>query len=1437
MSKIREKLRSMAPSSSTKRRCIDGTKILLDIAKESSDAFPPLKSCLGGITALIRHYEECKDVEDKLKDLIPWLIKLKYYVTKGSASGSPEEAERRKELIRSLDDILKQLQELERKGRPTRIVDKAQDLGTVVNLIEQLRRAILVYQLSQQQSIDNQVTKLAISLHDLLKLRETAPGVKERIESTLARLGRFNPGGSNIEDEAESKRREVLLGALEEIKHELHLISERSTAPQYRERDADVQAVCELAERARDAVMEYQLDQQNAMYEQNRKLTDSDEWAVLNSCRRARDAGYQHGDRNGCLKGTRESLLNEIERWAGVLDTPPVFWLNGLAGTGKTAIAQTVAEQVFAEGSLGASFFCSRGVEDRSDLRLIFPTLAFQLAQKYPAFRSSLIPLLRSNADIVNESLLSQMQRLIVEPLLAAKVSTVIVIDALDECRDKDPESAILLVLGQLVSKIPDAKFFITSRPERHIMSGFRGPLLKNETDVFILHQVDLSIVDNDIRRFFIYELSKLACRPGVDKGWPTNEQVDSLCRRAAGLFVYAVATVNFLSHDFELPSDQLKVIMESPKVTVHEGQTGLKTYESLDWLYESILRAAFSKNKAKDDVVVRSVLSTVVLAANPLPPSAIAALMGFNPNAVKSLLQLVQSLLVLHEDIDQPTRPFHKSFPDFITDPSRCIDKRFYISPDSHAKLALRCLGLTNGSLEKNMFDIPDYALNSNVKGLPRKSLGGALVYACRSWYKHLVVTEHLIPDVLSALRDFLEGKYLFWLEVLSVLGVLGDAARALTATLKWLNEIKVPEDFQPLFDTAKDCLRFVTEFFEIIRESAPHIYHSALPLAPASSIIRKLYSKQISSVARVVTGNPTSWDSCTAIAAITSRGATWSPCGQYVATSSGRDIEVRDSTTLEISYVLKFTGPEKLSEDCHVFSPDGQLMIGVYCDTSRSSRPEFQPRSELERKLVVWDIQTGVVIKERMGLADASVDSYQTTKMDELAKLIYNFLGDIQLSARVPHEDQRVPRDWQLDSHWFHEESLYYVENTDHHISIRKYRRNELPSGVVEWFDVPEHYGLFSFSLASFHASFVTVTEVIILDVRNSKTLLHTKTIDIHYDPPGVFSPDGCLFACNTGSDGISVWKNSPFGYIPWRTVRPRFLLTGFSFSPTTTSILAWGPEGIQMLCPDNGVSLLTSPTLSTEEWIYEYHLVTTSTDGKWIAITRIWGNIITIIDAISGTPQYSVDVGSKITSIRLVDNTLLVLGRGGLARWNLGTDGAREVEVDSRILLYDVFVIGLSIDGTQIIGHKWRGGFNEARPLILHDVESNQIISTTGNYHPKKGSFVMSSLCGSRLGLSYDDGSSMQFVQVEIKKGDFVGSCSPIRSMWELLALLPSRDGFRVGHGGRWVEDSVGRKVFWLPPNWRLVFLNDLIWEGNFLALVGWRHEKPIIIQFRP
>jgi len=42
-------------------RTVDCVKVLLDVAKESSDWFPPLKAALGGVNALIKHYEVLVD--------------------------------------------------------------------------------------------------------------------------------------------------------------------------------------------------------------------------------------------------------------------------------------------------------------------------------------------------------------------------------------------------------------------------------------------------------------------------------------------------------------------------------------------------------------------------------------------------------------------------------------------------------------------------------------------------------------------------------------------------------------------------------------------------------------------------------------------------------------------------------------------------------------------------------------------------------------------------------------------------------------------------------------------------------------------------------------------------------------------------------------------------------------------------------------------------------------------------------------------------------------------------------------------------------------------------------------------------------------------------------------------------------------------------------
>ena len=372
------------------------------------------------------------------------------------------------------------------------------------------------------------------------------------------------------------------------------------------------------------------------------------------------------------------------------------------------------------------------------------------------------------------------MDKLIIQPLTESTISTVIVIDALDECKDEEPASAILSVLGQFVSQVPNIKFFITGRPEPQIREGFRLPLVAPAADVFVLHDVKSSQVNNDIHALFQHRFSELAGRQQELDGWPSEEQLDLLCDRAAGLFVYAMATIRFIEHRNNDPRKQLNRLLQSSESSVFEGKTKFNADKTVDSLYLTIIQEAFGNDDLEDDYKVCSILGAVVLATNPLSPSAIATLLDFSTQDVYLPLLSAHSLLILHDDTSQPVQPFHKSFPDFIIDPDRCVNKRFLVCPPKHhTELLVGCFKLLSKKLEKNMCKLPDWVINSEVDDLKertRQYIGQGLEYACRSWHKHLVDTlPARKPDITLDLHQFLEIFFCSGWKFLVCLGLQG--------------------------------------------------------------------------------------------------------------------------------------------------------------------------------------------------------------------------------------------------------------------------------------------------------------------------------------------------------------------------------------------------------------------------------------------------------------------------------------------------------------------------------------------------------------------------------------------------------------------------------------------------------------------------------------
>ncbi|KAH7194522.1 WD40-repeat-containing domain protein [Fusarium oxysporum] len=140
-----------------------------------------------------------------------------------------------------------------------------------------------------------------------------------------------------------------------------------------------------------------------------------------------------------CLPETRVQLLAEIDEWVTSSESKTIFWLNGMAGTGKSTISRTVAQRQLDRDCLGANFFFKRGEASRGNMSKLIPTLARQLAIHIPGMISLIKNAIDADPSLPTKTLAEQFEKLFKEPLrkLAASssdpTSLVIVIDALDD--------------------------------------------------------------------------------------------------------------------------------------------------------------------------------------------------------------------------------------------------------------------------------------------------------------------------------------------------------------------------------------------------------------------------------------------------------------------------------------------------------------------------------------------------------------------------------------------------------------------------------------------------------------------------------------------------------------------------------------------------------------------------------------------------------------------------------------------------------------------------------------------------------------------------------------------------------------------------------------------------------------------------------------------
>lgn len=543
-----------------------------------------------------------------------------------------------------------------------------------------------------------------------------------------------------------------------------------------------------------------------------------------------------------CLPSTRQDVLSDIVRWAtdpcGVKN---VFWLCGVAGSGKTTISVTIGSFFRDLGRLGSLIVFTRALPEQSHPAKVIRTLAYNLGTFDPRIGTAIQAAIDNYPGFKDAHLDVQFDKLIVEPLaslsdLQTGGPIVMVFDGLDECGNSENRKLLLEVLGNQMSRISSVfRVLVVSRPLENITNAFQGK--QN-----ILTR-DLEMSGQDIVAYFEYHLREIqkVKLPRLPN-WPGDDIVHDLETRSCGLFIWAYTAVNFIRTS---PTKRLDVI--------HRGDNAPSAQSALDQLYTTALLDAYNW---EDDMAekFRTVLQVILVLQNPVSRSTLDQLIGLPDSEDEGSSSVVIPLacVIAHEPA---LRLLHPSFADFLFSRERCGRDMWHFNPViCHRNVTLKCLDrLSNGGLKRNICNL---TLSAAPMG---EKVPGDIAYACAFWITHMCSNNDDVLLFVGDLEVFLTKHLLHWFEAMSILGksketipLLGNLHRWTTVSLSvrlLTSQIDMhpPQanfsDKRSLLDFVRDAWHFAQTFATLIQEHPLLVYHGALPFAPTTSSIYKLF------------------------------------------------------------------------------------------------------------------------------------------------------------------------------------------------------------------------------------------------------------------------------------------------------------------------------------------------------------------------------------------------------------------------------------------------------------------------------------------------------------------------------------------------------------------------------------------------------------------